>query len=158
MMRQKLCCPCWTMINIDGSFVSIWKWWIFNGQQAGFTKYPCLPCYWDRKDWIGPDKHWIQKDWWIREHLLEGEQNIVNEALVSRDKIIFPLLHIKLGLMKQFCQALDKEGQCFGYLRSSFASLSEEKLKAVIFNGPQIRKMINDEDFIDSMLEEENDA
>ena len=59
--------------------------------------------------------------------------------------------------MKQFCKALDKEGQCFGYLRSSFASLSEEKLKAVIFNGPQIRKMINDEDFIDSMLEEEKD-
>ena len=60
--------------------------------------------------------------------------------------------------MKQFFKALDKERQCFGYLRSSFASLSEEKLKAGIFNGPQIRKMINDEDFIDSMLEEENDT
>ena len=60
--------------------------------------------------------------------------------------------------MKQFLKALNKEGQCFGYLRSSFASLSEEKLKAGIFSGPQIRTMINDQDFIDSMLEEENNA
>ena len=60
--------------------------------------------------------------------------------------------------MKQFVKAIDKKEQCFGYLRSSFAGLSEEKLKAGIFDGSQIRKMINDEDFIDSMLEEEKEA
>ena len=125
------------------------------GQQAGYTKYPCFLCYWDSR---ARDKHWAQNDWRIREHLLVGEQNIVNEALVSRDKIIFPPLYIKLGLMKQFVKALNKEGQCFGYLRSSFAGLSKKKLKAGIFDGPQIRKMINIEDFIDSLLEEENDA
>ena len=60
--------------------------------------------------------------------------------------------------MKQFVKALDKEGQCFEYLRSSFAGLSNEKLEASIFDGLQIQKMINDEDFTDSMLEEEKDA
>ena len=60
--------------------------------------------------------------------------------------------------MKQFVKAIDKVGQCFGYLWSSFAGLSEEKLKAGIFDGPQTRKMINDEDFINSILEEEKDA
>ena len=56
--------------------------------------------------------------------------DIINEALVSCDKIIFPLLHVKLGLMKHFVKVLDKEGQCFRYLRSSFAGLSKGKLKA----------------------------
>ena len=127
----------------------------FLGQQAGYTIYPCFLCYWDSR---ARDKHWVQKDWRIREHLLVGEQNIVNEALVSRGKIIFPPLHIELGLMKQFAKLLDKEGQCFGYLRSLFAGLSEEKLKADIFDGSQIRKMINGEDFIDLMSEEKKDA
>ena len=43
-------------------------------------------------------------------------------------------------------------------MRSSFAGLSKKKLKAGIFDSPQIRKMINIEDFIDSLLEEENNA
>ena len=125
------------------------------GEQAACTKYPCFLYYWDSRL---RGKHWVQKYWRIREHLLIGEQNIVNKALVSRDKIIFPTLYIKLGLIKEFVKALDKEGQCFRYLRSLFAGLSKEKLKAGIFDSPQIRKMINDEDFIDSMLEEKKDA
>ena len=60
--------------------------------------------------------------------------------------------------MKQFVKLLDKEGQCFGYLRSSFAGLREEKLKADIFDGSQIQKMVNGEDFIDLMSEEKKDA
>ena len=122
------------------------------GQQGGFTKYPCFLCYWDSR---ARNKHWTQRDWEIREDLIVGEQNVINEALVDRNKIIFPPLHIKLGLMKQLVKALDKEGNCFGYLRSSFPGVSEEKVKNGIFDGPQIRKMINDVKFIDSMNEEE---
>ena len=93
------------------------------GQQAGYTKYRYFLCYWDSR---ARDKHCVQKEWRIREHLLVGEQKLVNETLVSRDKIIFPPLHIKLGLMKQFVKALDKERQYFEYLRSSFTGLSKE--------------------------------
>ena len=60
--------------------------------------------------------------------------------------------------MKQFVKAQDKEGQLFRYLRSTFAGLCQEKLKAGIFDGPEIQKMINDEDYIDSALDEEKDA
>ena len=35
-------------------------------------------------------------------------KNIVNEPLVSLDRVILPPLHIKLGL-----KALDKDGACF---------------------------------------------
>ena len=42
---------------------------------------------------------------------------------------MLPPLHIKLGLMKQFVKALDKNGGCFKYLRRFFPGLSLEKLK-----------------------------
>ena len=68
-------------------------------------------------------------------------------------KIIYPPLHIKLGLIKQFVKALDKTGQCFQYISSAFPGLSNEKLKAGIFAYPQIRKLIKDPNFQHSMNE-----
>jgi len=40
--------------------------------------------------------------------MVVGGQNVINELLVTRDRIILPPLHIKLGLMKQFVKALNK--------------------------------------------------
>ena len=53
--------------------------------------------------------------------------------------------------MKQFVKALDKTGQCFQYISSAFPGLSNEKLKAGNFDGPQIRKLIKDPNFQHSM-------
>ena len=125
------------------------------GQQGGYTKFPCFLCLWDSR---ARDKHWVQKDWPKRTTLNVGDKNIINPQLVEREKIIFPPLHIKLGLMKQYVKALNKEGQCFRYLRASFPGLSEEKLKAGIFDGPEIRKMINDPNFSGSMNMIEKEA
>ena len=58
---------------------------------------------------------------------------------------------MKLGLMKQYLKALDKEENCFRYSYSAFPGLSEEKLKAGIFDGRQIRKKTRDKDFTTSM-------
>ena len=63
---------------------------------------------------------------------------------MNRDRIILPPLHIKLGLMKQFVQALNKDGDCFNYIAKIFPGLSMEKLEAGIFDGPQIRKLMQD--------------
>ena len=57
--------------------------------------------------------------------------------------------------MKQFVKALNKEGACFKYICSKFPGLTVEKLKAGIFNGPQIRKLMNDHEFPSSMSKEE---
>src|SRR5678815_4251138 len=78
-----------------------------------------------------------------------GASNIINEPLVDREKIIFPPLHIKLGLMKQFLRALE----CFKYICRFFPRLSMEKLKAGIFSGPQIHQIIKDDNFINSMTD-----
>ena len=83
------------------------------------------------------------------------EKNIQAQPLVERSKIIFPPLHIKLGVMKQFVKAPNKEGACLKYIWGKFPGLTIEKLKAGIFNGPQIRKLMNDHEFPSSMSKEE---
>ena len=69
-------------------------------------KYPCFLCYWDSRD---KANHWTKKDWLLRDRLNAGKKNVIAEKLVPRDKIVFPLLLIKLGLMKQFVKALYKD-------------------------------------------------
>ena len=118
------------------------------GQQGGFTKYPCFICHWDSR---AREEHWEKKEWPERVEMVVGDKNVIAEPLVDRSKIIFPPLHIKLGLMKQFVKALDKEGGCFLYICDAFPGLSIEKKKAGVFDGPQIRKLINDDQFLNSM-------
>ena len=118
---------------------------ILLGQQAGYVKYTCFLCLWDSR---ADDQHWQRKDWPVREELVVGENNVINEPLVDRDSILLPPLHINLGLMKQFVKALDKNGDCFRYIRSRFPGMSYEKLRAGIFDGPQIRTLIRDPAFV----------
>lgn len=70
---------------------------------------------------------------------------------MPREHIILPPLYIKLGLLKQYVKALNKEGECFQYISRSFPKLSAVKLKARIFYGPQIRKYLNDVNDTESM-------
>ena len=67
-------------------------------------------------------------------------------------------LYIKHGLMKQFVKTLDKEGKFIEYLSEKFARLSYEKLRAGIFNDPQIRRLEKDPTFMNSMKNEERSA
>lgn len=125
------------------------------GQQSGYTKYPCFLCLWDSRD---KKNHWVKKEWPKRENMVVGQKNVLYEALVQRENIILPPLHIKLGLMKQFVKALDKNGSCFAYIGRKMPQLSTEKLKAGIFDGPQIRQLMKDPTFVNSMNESEREA
>ena len=62
-----------------------------------------------------------------------------------------PPLHIKLGLMKNYIKALDKDGPTFRFLRRKFPHISEVKLRAGLFYGPQICELTKDEGFIGHM-------
>ncbi|PZC80047.1 hypothetical protein B5X24_HaOG215516 [Helicoverpa armigera] len=125
------------------------------GQQGGYTKYPCFICLWDSH---ARNQHWITKIWPLRENMEVGKANVINEPLISRENILLPPLHIKLGLMKQFIKALDKNGVCFKYVCQKFPALSMEKLKAGIFDGPQIRTLIKDTEFVAHMTQIESEA
>ena len=101
----------------------------------------------------------MKKDWPFREELVPCEErNVINDLLVDKDRILFPPLHIKLSLIKQFTKALDKDGDCFTYFCQAFAGLTMDKLKAGIFDGPQIWQLIRDTEFENSMNEVELEA
>ena len=61
-------------------------------------------------------------------------------------------------MMKQFVKAINKEGDCFRYLCNKFPALTTEKLKAGIFDGPQIRRLLNDNKFLLTMTPSEKNA
>ena len=66
-----------------------------------------------------------------------GEQNIVNDPLVDWKNNILPLLHIKLGLMKQLVKALNRSEDCFGYIWSTLPRLSHEKSRDICWGSDQ---------------------
>ena len=111
---------------------------------------------WDSRDRA---QHYTKKDWPLWEELVPcKERNGINDSLVDRDRILFPPQHTKLGLIKQFTKALNKDGDCFTYLCQDCPGLTMEKLKAGIFDGPQIRQLIRDPEFENSMNEVELEA
>ena len=84
--------------------------------------------------------------------------NVIHEPIVSRDKIIFPPLYIKLGLMKQFVKALHLDGECFQHILCTFSGLSYEKIKAGVFDGPQIRTLVRNQAFVQAMNDKKKEA
>ena len=118
------------------------------GQHGGYTKYPCFLCYWDSR----ADKNqWVRKEWLSRHRLIPGEKNVINEPLVDRKNIILPPLHIKLVIRNSFIKALDRDGNCFHYICSTFPTVSDEKKKAGIFDRPQIRTLLKNKHFMARM-------
>jgi hypothetical protein len=51
-------------------------------------------------------------------------------------------LPIKLGLIKNFDKARDKNTAGFMYLKNKFPKIRDAKIKKGVFGGPQIRELI----------------
>ena len=99
----------------------------------------------------GKNRALDKKDWPVGSELIPGSLNVLVPPLMAHSKIVFPPFHIKLGIMKQFVEALEKDGDCFKYICIKFPGLTIEKLEAGIFDGLQIRKLINDANFCSFM-------
>ena len=125
------------------------------GLQGGFTKFPCYLCLWDSRDTVA---HYNRRNWPQRTEFTIGKNNVKWEPLIDPKKVLLPPLHIKLGLMKQFVTALDKESAAFKYLLDFFPKLSEAKVKAGVFVGPQIKKIIESEEFPKKLKRKEKAA
>jgi hypothetical protein len=117
---------------------------ILLGMQGGNTKFSCFLCLWDSRAY---DKHWKTLSWPDREEMNIGERNVIREPLVKRENIIFPPLHIKLGLMSQFLKSVDQESEWIRFFLKFFPKQSLAKTVAGIFNGPQIRKLMKSDEF-----------
>lgn len=119
------------------------------GLQLGYTKHMCFLCLWDSR---ADSKHYKQKEWPARPKDSPGRFNCMYKPLVDSEKVYLPPLHLKLGLMKNFVKAMDQNGAGFQYLLAKFErTVSEAKVKAGVFNGPQIRQLLNDDDFVKSL-------
>ena len=60
-------------------------------------------------------------------------------------------MHTKLGIMKNFVKAINQNGATFKYICNKFLVLSQAKLKEGIIVGPQINKLVKDEEFDHTM-------
>lgn len=98
---------------------------LLMGLQAGFTKYSCFLCEWDSR---ARDEHYVRANWPDRQDYAPGSKNIVRTPLVDSQRVLLPPLHIKLGLVKNFVKAMDKEGAAFVHLRGLFPHLSNAKI------------------------------
>ena len=63
-----------------------------------------------------------------------------------------------LGLMKQFVRSLSSESECFQHILTALPGLSFEKIRAGVFDGPQIRLLIRDQEFSSKMNDRERSA
>ena len=125
------------------------------GLQGGYTKYPCFLCLWDSRDRAN---HYVKREWPTRDDLQPGAHNVKYNALVPVNKILLPPLHIKLGLIKQFVKTLDRNSETFKEIRSMFPQLSDAKVTAGIFVGPQVKKMFSSEALENKMTQVEKKA
>ncbi|GBM78562.1 hypothetical protein AVEN_158541-1 [Araneus ventricosus] len=108
---------------------------LLMGLQVVYTKYCCFLCLWDSR---AIALHYIKRDWPQRASFKPGEMNVKHPLLAEPHKIIIPPLHIKLGLVKDLVQAMDKNGPAFKYLHKKFPLLSVTKIKEGAFVGTQI--------------------
>jgi hypothetical protein len=93
------------------------------GLQGGYTKYSCFLCLWDSR---ATDQHYNKKEWPVRDELVPGRHNVIHPAIIERENVLLPPLHIKLGLVKQFVKALNTHGRAFKHISqvsTSYTSL-----------------------------------
>ena len=117
---------------------------ILLGFQGGYTNYPCFLCLWDSR---ADDRHYLQKEWPARGTLKPDRCNVKSSLLVDPKNVILPPLHIKLGFMKNFVKDVNKDNPSLRFLQFKFPAVSDTKLGAGVFNGPQIPELMRDTTF-----------
>lgn len=103
---------------------------LLRGMQTGYTKNMCFMCLWDTR--YSGDQY-NKHDWPQRETVKLRKNNIVENPLVSIDKVLLPPLHIKLGIVKNFIKALNPDGNSFNELCRIFPRLSSMKIKEGLY-------------------------
>ena len=156
MKQWRTCRIKLVMISISALFVLTWRCWTFGSDisVASLSTHVFSACGIVRTvlSITRIRTGFCGRNWCLTK---KGTSSM---TLWWRDRILFPPLHIKLSLIKFFSKALDKDGDCFTYLCQAFPGLTIEKLKAGIFDGTQLRQLIRDPDFENSMNEVELDA
>ena len=103
--------------------------------------------------------HLRKKPWELLENPKVGRFNLKHTPLVNPKNILSPPQHIKLGLIKTFVKAINHDGTVFMYLKEKFGLFKNEaKLKEGVYIGPEIRKLLLDDQFTENLNSTELDA
>lgn len=100
---------------------------ILKGLKRGFAKHQCFLCIWEGRK---RELHYTNFQWSSRTTFQIGIDSIDHIPLVPSPKIILPPLHIKLGMIRYFLVALDKNSAAFKELGKIFPKLSAAKISA----------------------------
>ena len=105
----------------------------------------CFLCLWNSRQ---DSSHHAVKVWPPRQSRQIGRHNVQHQPLISSANVFLLPLHIKLGFMKNFVKAMDWDGDGFKFLKDFFGvDKSDEKMKVGVFVGPEIRKLMLNEEF-----------
>lgn len=115
---------------------------LISGLQLGYTQYGCFLCQWRSRS----KEQYSTLQWPERDESIVGEKNVIRAPLINKDNILLPPLHIKLGLIKSFIKNVGEE-KAQDRLHVLFPKLSEAKIKAGVFNGPDCKKILSDKKF-----------
>ena len=85
--------------------------------QGGLMKFPCHFCHWDSRDTTA---HYHRRICPKRTEYSVWYSNTKWDPLIDLIKILLPRLHINLGLIKQFVEALDKNSDACKPLQNFF--------------------------------------
>lgn len=134
-------CHKW-FICVDFKVIQI----VLNLQQ-GFTKHPCfLSLGQSCASWTLFANELAKK----RKRGI-GSNNRVHKRFVDRQKMLLPPLHIKIGWMKQYVRALDKNDINVFSLSVKSSEFSDAKIKEGIFTGADFWTLRKVDDFVRCM-------
>ena len=92
--------------------------------KSGYTELCCFLC-----EWASRAKETLQNEGLAHAVKISSRENCVrNRPMFGKCKILLPLLHIELGLVKNFVKAVNKHDKGFEYLREQFPRLIDAKL------------------------------
>lgn len=133
---------------------------IVQGHMSAAAKYPCIHCLWEAR-YNKPDKYtkidWPPRPLWSDE--AGPSNNAIKKPLIPRHKMLFPPLHIKIGLVTQFMKNAAKNEEVFKIVKSKiFPGLSEAKISAGVYDGPDIRKLFKSAELLSVLSSEEKTA
>ena len=66
-------------------------------------------------------------------------ENVANTPLINPDKVYLPPLCIKLGLIRNFVEAMHQNNAGFMYMKNKFSRINDAKIKEGVFVGCQKR-------------------
>lgn len=127
---------------LDKVYYNAYKWKICSdlkvvnilmGLKSGYTSNQCFHCLFRGRD---EQNTYAKKVWEKRGANVLGKDSVIKDALVDKNDIIFPPLHIKLGLVYSFIYRMAKtDSEAFKKLSKLFPDKTKSKINAGKFKN-----------------------